>query len=118
MASQASNDKYSIFTRSFVPVQSKSVYGELGDTKWTICSQFFCRLSKSIVIHPTGPFRNIWDLVVLVLLLYTCIEIPASIAFGQSQAAKYLDLVIDLFLFVDIVLNFHTAYHGMLLISV
>ena len=47
----------------------------------------------------------------MVLLLYTSIEIPYSIAFGRSTEMQILALIIDAFLFIDIWLNFHTAFY-------
>merc|ERR1719242_2347200 len=45
------------------------------------------------------------------LLLYTSIEIPYSIAFGRSNVTQILSLIIDAFLFIDIWFNFHTAFY-------
>ena len=35
------------------------------------------------IIHPYGPLRVAWDCMVMVLLVYTCIEVPFTIAFGM-----------------------------------
>eukprot|EP01084_Bolivina_argentea_P126710 224294_1 len=101
---------YWTFTKSTIPVESEPLFGQENDSKWKVYGCFLCRVSSSLLLHPKGPFRNIWDLVVLVVLLYTSFEVPVSIAFGQSVGAKYFDLIIDIFLLTDIILNFHTAY--------
>eukprot|EP01084_Bolivina_argentea_P044587 82033_1 len=74
------------------------------------CCCFVCRLSSGFILHPVGPFRCIWDLFVMLLLLYTSIEIPYTMAFGHSDTTKYIGLCIDIFLLIDIILNFCTAY--------
>lgn len=33
---------------------------------------------KIPIIHPFGPFRLIWDSVIIILLLYTAIEVPCK----------------------------------------
>ena len=67
-------------------------------------------LWNSLILHPVGPFRCIWDLIVMLLLIYTSIEIPYTISFGQSTVIRYIGLCVDGFLLFDIFLNFHTAY--------
>ena len=74
------------------------------------CFCFLCRLSSSLTLHPVGPFRCFWDLFVMILLIYTSIEIPFTISFGQADIIKYIGLFVDGFLLLDIFLNFHTAY--------
>eukprot|EP01084_Bolivina_argentea_P011041 20633_1 len=46
----------------------------------------------------------------MILLLYTSIETPYSVAFGQTSATRYISLCVDVFLICDIFLNYHTAY--------
>eukprot|EP01083_Nonionella_stella_P083707 231517_1 len=66
------------------------------------------------IIHPFGPFRFIWDSLVIIALLYTSIEVPYSLSFGVklslSDTAGRIALFIDIFLLFDIVLNFRTGY--------
>ena len=69
------------------------------------------------IIHPYGPFRGIWDCIVMILLVYTCVEVPFTIAFGvdlrltgNAAWAGILALIIDILLLCDVVLNFRTAY--------
>eukprot|EP01084_Bolivina_argentea_P029704 55151_1 len=74
------------------------------------CLCFLCTLSTSLTLHPVGPFRCVWDMIVMSLLVYTSIEIPFTMAFGQSTYIFYIGLFVDAILFIDILLNFHTAY--------
>eukprot|EP01083_Nonionella_stella_P029364 80845_1 len=74
------------------------------------CFCFLCQLSKSLILHPVGPFRCIWDMFVMVLLIYTSIEIPFTMSFGQTNTASYVSVSVDCFLLIDIFFNFHTAY--------
>ena len=74
------------------------------------CCCFVCRLSSALIFHPVGPFRCCWDLFIMLLLIYTSIEIPYTISFGQAQSILFVGLFVDAFLLIDIFLNFHTAY--------
>ncbi|XP_028397826.1 potassium voltage-gated channel subfamily H member 6-like isoform X2 [Dendronephthya gigantea] len=86
---------------------------------------------KGIIFH-YGLFKIVWDWFVLLLVLYTAIEVPFLIAFivqnenseESSNLSSYLssgkatatlvvvDLCVDLFFFCDIVVNFRTTYIG------
>lgn len=66
------------------------------------------------ILNPIGRVRISWDLFVTILLLYTCMEIPFTLAFEitltlEDWAGK-IAFVIDLFLLFDILVNFRTAY--------
>eukprot|EP01084_Bolivina_argentea_P132951 234615_1 len=74
------------------------------------CFCFLCVLSSKLILHPVGPFRSLWDMFVMLILVYTSIEIPYIIAFGHSNITFIVGLVVDGFLFIDIILNMHTAY--------
>eukprot|EP01084_Bolivina_argentea_P309766 535858_1 len=77
--------------------------------------QYFNYLCNLIpIIHPLHTFRIVWDSVVMVILIYTCLEIPFSLSFGiqltLSQTAGVIALLIDCLLLFDITLNYRTAY--------
>lgn len=64
------------------------------------------------VIDHNSKFRIIWDLFIIVLIFISCTLIPFQIAF-QHVASGYSTIVIlliDLFFFTDIFLNFFTSY--------
>lgn len=66
------------------------------------------------ILNPIGNVRIGWDLFVTVLLLYTCLEIPFTLAFEITLTlndwAGDLAFIIDILLLFDICLNFRTAY--------
>ena len=66
------------------------------------------------IIHPFSPIRGIWDSIVMVLLIYTCISIPFTIAFEIelkfNSFVGRLSFIIDIMLCIDVILNFRTAY--------
>eukprot|EP01083_Nonionella_stella_P078910 216228_1 len=99
--------EYSTFSASTIRSSQPS-----DDHTNTLCKCIccLCRLSSSLILHPVGPFRCIWDMFVMLLLVYTSIEIPLTVSFGQSTLTAYVGLAVDCFLLIDIVLNFHTAY--------
>jgi hypothetical protein len=54
-----------------------------------------------------------WDLFVIILVVYNCIQLPFSIAFQNifsSVAVEIVSYVIDTFFLLDIVFNFRTGY--------
>eukprot|EP01084_Bolivina_argentea_P200585 342997_1 len=98
--------EYSTFSSSTIP--SKKWNNDYSNKCMKILC-FPCRLS-STVFHPFGPFRCIWDLIVMLLLIYTLIEIPFTISFGLKKTIRNIGLCVDIMLFIDIFLNFSTAY--------
>ena len=70
------------------------------------------------VLYPMGSFRQKWDVVILVLLVYVSIITPLQIAFFEQDFASLedwmgwfiMDLIIDAVFITDIVLNFRTAW--------
>jgi CRP-like cAMP-binding protein len=70
-----------------------------------------------IPIHPDAFFKQIWDLLILGLLLYSSFQVPYSMAFDDSTmaadqgSAKHVtDLTLDVIFMVDVALCFLTSY--------
>ncbi|ETO19617.1 hypothetical protein RFI_17613, partial [Reticulomyxa filosa] len=66
-------------------------------------------------IHPMGTFHIAWSLFVWIMLLYTLIEMPFTLAFeipinNLNTWYGILNMFIDITLTVDVALNFRTAY--------
>eukprot|EP01084_Bolivina_argentea_P255386 429527_1 len=99
--------EYSTFSSSTI---GKNLYDDENLNTFQKYFCILCRLSKNLILHPVGPFRCIWDMFVMILLIYTSIEIPFTMSFGQSNTTLYISVCVDLLLFIDIFLNFHTAY--------
>eukprot|EP01084_Bolivina_argentea_P213517 362597_1 len=65
------------------------------------------------ILHPHGNLRISWDCVIMIILIYTCVEIPYSLAFGIDLTLDdgwgVIALFIDCLLLFDVTLNFRTA---------
>jgi len=58
-----------------------------------------------------GHFRMRWDLFIIALVVYNCIELPLSLAFEyESTVQSVFYYLIDLCFLLDIVLNFRTSF--------
>jgi CRP-like cAMP-binding protein len=65
------------------------------------------------VLRPDSPFRMTWDFIIMFLLFYIALVLPYNLGFqrNKSKAAEAVDLIIDMFFVVDVILNFRTAYY-------
>lgn len=65
------------------------------------------------IILPDDTFKIYWDVIIMALLIYTFICIPYRIAFVHDYDLAWLiiDGCVDFLFFVDIVVNFFTAFH-------
>lgn len=63
------------------------------------------------MILPSNSFKLNWDMIVTIVLLYSCISTPAQIALYETlgNSSLTLNLIVDLFFVVDIVIIFNTA---------
>lgn len=78
-------------------------------------------LPKHIILH-NSKFKATWDWFVLILVIYTAIEIPYTAAFAltarpspfvQLKKGYYMaiaNLIVDLMFIVDILINFRSTY--------
>ena len=67
-----------------------------------------------MVIMPDSNFKIFWNLVTIVLLIYTAIFVPYNVAFSDSNerslAQTTIDYSIDILFSIDIVINFFSGY--------
>jgi hypothetical protein len=67
------------------------------------------------LLTPTSPGRSRWDWVLVVLVAFTSLQIPFVLVFNMPddtrKAVKISDYVIDVFFWVDIVLQLNTAFY-------
>ena len=65
------------------------------------------------VILPTNKVKQWWDLLIIVLLLYTAIYIPIKVSFiEESYTAVFVfELLVDILFLTDVVLTFFTAFY-------
>jgi hypothetical protein len=65
-----------------------------------------------VIIKPNSRLKINWDLVVIILSVYNSILIPYEFAYSMETNFLFdaLDRIIDVFFFIDILINFRTAY--------
>jgi len=91
------------------------------------CFQSIKSCNKSFIINHDGNFKVVWDWLVLVLVIFTAIQVPFYAAFsdkppvlfdyyhaeeeeGISRIIIVLSAVVDFIFIFDIFLNFRTTY--------
>ena len=69
------------------------------------------------LINPDSRFKNIWDIFILIILVALLIFLPIRLAFEPIAYEKLtidqvhiIDILIDIFFFIDIIINFLTFY--------
>lgn len=62
---------------------------------------------------PKGPFKQGWDLVILILLIYTAVYAPIQVAFVEetSNVALFFELAVDIIFLADVCVTFNTTYY-------
>ena len=78
------------------------------------------RNRKRIILLPDSEFLRKWNVVIGVILLYVALYVPYNICFSETVLSNehkghpitwYIDLIVDLLFFIDIPINFLTAYY-------
>eukprot|EP01083_Nonionella_stella_P174702 606425_1 len=73
-----------------------------------------CLAFQIPIFLPFGPLLCYWNSFLLLMLFYSIVEIPYSIAFEivplSTDLSAIIGLIIDICLLFDIILNFRTAY--------
>lgn len=70
-------------------------------------------MPKWYIVMPNSIFYMVWQLVIVILLFYFATYIPFEIAFlnpAETYWRAAIDYSIDFIFFLDIVINFFTAY--------
>lgn len=64
------------------------------------------------IILPTDPWKETWDVVILMLIIYSAIMVPYRICFeaGADGVMWWLEQLFTLTFFIDVVFNFNTAF--------
>ena len=65
-----------------------------------------------LLLHPHGLFKSFWNVVMILLLMYTALVVPFKIAFidEEPQFFFFLEILFDLLFIMDLILNFFSAY--------
>ena len=63
------------------------------------------------VIMPSSKLKTVWNLIMLILLLYTAVIVPYRVAFIDfpSTFMFYLEIFIDILFIGDLFINFFSA---------
>ena len=72
----------------------------------------FSQQQLDAVILPFSRFRTSWDVLMLVLVLWTAVVLPFTLGFAvePDPGVVILEICLDVLFIVDICLNFRTAY--------
>ena len=65
------------------------------------------------MILPDDPWKIKWDMMMSILIIWSCIGSPLRLAFAendQNVAWSIAEFVTDAFFFVDIIITFRSAY--------
>ena len=65
------------------------------------------------MIYPNNSIKGNWDMLLTVILVFTCMVTPYRIAFVEydDEAWTFLNTTIDIMFAVDMILCFLTAYY-------
>ena len=65
-----------------------------------------------IVLMPNSKIKTVWNLVMIVLLIYTATFTPYRTAFIEDggTALLIIDYIVDFLFLIDIIMNFISAY--------
>ena len=67
--------------------------------------------SSWMVMHPHAPVHADWELWITLMLVFTLILLPLTLAFEQMACSLfYLTLTIDFFFIMDVIKQFNTGY--------
>ena len=71
-----------------------------------------CCAGEGCVILPTEPWKEMWDMWVLMLILYSAVMVPYRICFGAEATGYmyYFEQTVTYTFITDVTLNFNTAY--------
>jgi hypothetical protein len=64
------------------------------------------------LIAPASKFKIFWNLMILTLIIFLAVIVPYRIPFEDNITNTWLiiDCILDTIFFIDIILNFNTAY--------
>jgi hypothetical protein len=70
-------------------------------------------MGKSCLLHPHSRFKIFWNIVTLLLLIYTASFVPFKIAFLDTtvMSVVVIDYIVDFLFATDIFVNFFCAYY-------
>jgi hypothetical protein len=69
------------------------------------------REKQKWLIYPTNKFKYGWDILIIILLVYTALYVPYKVCFIDisTNASFIFDLIVDACFCTDIIITFFTA---------
>ena len=70
---------------------------------------------KKSVVLPTSRFKNLWDVLISILVAWTAVMLPIQLCYDNvpqtlPQGLIGFDVFTDIIFLADIILNFHVGY--------
>lgn len=64
------------------------------------------------IIHQSNVRKVIWDIIIMLLLLFVSIVVPVRLAFDNDDPVEWIIIyaLVDLVFFIDIIITFFTSY--------
>lgn len=105
-----SSNLYDLTTRDRTRVQKLLYTSVIDETEMRLSEE---RDMKWFVLHPKNRLRQVWSIVVIIMLTYTAIFTPYRLTFEDEipYGWKILDYFVDCLFFLDILMNFLSAYY-------
>jgi hypothetical protein len=65
------------------------------------------------MIYPNNPIKNNWDMIITIVLIFTCMVTPYRIAFVEVDDDMWsaINVIIDIMFLIDMILSFISAYY-------
>ena len=64
------------------------------------------------LISPDSYLKEAWNLMIVVLTIFIAIEIPLRLTLDYSIGNFFIEIIITVILFIDIILNFNTQTYS------
>ena len=65
---------------------------------------------RSIVIHPNRKWKQVWDIAILILVVFSAVHIPLLLAFPDLPDVGVWQVIIDVLFILDFFLCFRTGF--------
>ena len=67
---------------------------------------------KCCIVYPEDSWKDNWDLIVSVILIFTCVITPFRLAFVEKDSIEWIwvNYTIDIIFAIDMLIIFNTAY--------
>ena len=95
-------------------ISRRALWTKVRLTEDSYLTELFTPAQLQWVVLPHSAKRRLWDVFMLVSVMYTAISLPIVLAFlpasfSPHSALRTVDALMDVFFMCDIVLNFNTA---------